>query len=401
MFVLNWTNLKDGLQSRIESWRTKSKLEGTTTDNTSGDNETTARAMSDDQTGLSAMGTSAGRAPNTELAAKIPAIKPDGTTVVSATKPVPPPYKLDASPVAGAIPVSSRIGQRDAGDGASKNHSGIDIAVSSGTPVRAVNAGRVEVAGTVTGFGNAVYIKHDDGFKTIYGHLSQISVKPNARVKAGDVIGLSGGAKSDPGHGTSTGAHLHYEMRDAKGNVYKDTLSSLDKSGVVKVLPSSQDKIASAVIPTPKQDTPNIVKPDSPVPGKTISADDATAQAIELRRLEVSSKFGSHVWSLTDSNKSAMINRITASGYNDTKKPNSFVAPYPTTTSVAVEIMGIAGISISDGFFVDRIPLTFEKHGVFQVTEVSDEVTTRGWRTKIRGYFKMMWYDANGSRSIT
>jgi hypothetical protein len=92
-----------------------------------------------------------------------------------------------------------------------------------------------------------------------------------------------------------------------------------------------------------------------------------------------------------------MINSITKDAYTNMEQVNSFMSPFPTTTSVTVEIQGIAGISISDGFFVDKIPFVFEKHGVFQVTEISDAITPAGWRTKIRGYFKMLWYEGNGN----
>ncbi|MBR0331961.1 MAG: peptidoglycan DD-metalloendopeptidase family protein, partial [Alistipes sp.] len=57
------------------------------------------------------------------------------------------------------------------------------------------------------GYGNLVIIRHDNGLETYYGHLSEISVKPNEWVTAGQVIGKGGNT------GRSTGSHLHFEMR--------------------------------------------------------------------------------------------------------------------------------------------------------------------------------------------
>lgn len=403
MFILNWTNLEDGIQTRIKESSKDVSSDSTTDHNTFGDNSSISRKVDDDQDGASGAGTASGRGLNVGMGNKIPMAPIDNTKVTIPTLPPSSAYKLDSPPVAGEIPVSSRIGPRDV-PGASHNHAGIDIKVPSGTPVLATNAGKVIRAGVVSGYGNAVYIKHDDGLTSVYGHLRQIHVHVNDRVSSGQDIGVSGGAESDPGHGSSTGAHLHYELLYPNNTVYKDTLSSLDKIAVVKVLPSSQDKWLAPFIPTARNGIPNTANPITGITaGKSISTNDATAQALQLRREEVTTKFGAHVWALTGNNQSAMRNRIAADGYKteNANIPNSFVAPYPTTTSVTVEIMGIAGISVSDGFFVDRIPATFEKHGVFQVTDVSDEITPKGWRTKVHGYFKMLWYSADGSRSIS
>ena len=86
-------------------------------------------------------------------------------------------------------------------------HQGTDIDLETGDPVYATFDGRVRVTTFVRGgYGNLVIIRHDNGLETYYGHLSEISVKPNDWVTAGQVIGKGGST------GRSTGSHLHYEM---------------------------------------------------------------------------------------------------------------------------------------------------------------------------------------------
>jgi murein DD-endopeptidase MepM/ murein hydrolase activator NlpD len=57
------------------------------------------------------------------------------------------------------------------------------------------------------GYGSVVMIDHRNGFKTLYGHLSQVNVAMCQPVYAGETIGLSGNT------GNSFGAHLHFEVR--------------------------------------------------------------------------------------------------------------------------------------------------------------------------------------------
>ena len=89
-------------------------------------------------------------------------------------------------------------------------HRGIDLACPIGTPVRAARSGRVIFRGYRGGYGRLVIVKHEHGYRTLYGHLSRYRVKPGQRVRAGDVIALSGNT------GRSTGPHLHFEVR--RGN---------------------------------------------------------------------------------------------------------------------------------------------------------------------------------------
>ena len=85
-------------------------------------------------------------------------------------------------------------------------HRGVDIAVPTGTPIRAMSGGRVRYAGVQGAYGNVVWIDHGGGVLTVYAHLSSVDVRTGQRVGARDVIGRSGSS------GNASGAHLHFEV---------------------------------------------------------------------------------------------------------------------------------------------------------------------------------------------
>ena len=115
------------------------------------------------------------------------------------------------NPVPGNRDITSPFGPR--GD---KQHYGMDISVSCGTKLKAPASGTVmEVGQSDGGCGGSIRIQHD-GFQTRYCHLQRIYVNQNEKVFQGEVIGLTGGGKDVEGAGTSTGCHLHIELK--KGN---------------------------------------------------------------------------------------------------------------------------------------------------------------------------------------
>lgn len=121
-------------------------------------------------------------------------------------------------PVPKGTPVTSGYGPRDNSKNPqiSKYHSGIDYGVPVGTEITAAANGIVTDVGQHRQYGNYIIIKH--GAKsTLYGHLSKQMVRKGDTVGAGQVIALSGGKKGAPGAGTSTGPHLHFEVRDNGG----------------------------------------------------------------------------------------------------------------------------------------------------------------------------------------
>ena len=86
-------------------------------------------------------------------------------------------------------------------------HEGIDVAVAEGTPLLAAASGTVIMAGYNGGYGNYTCIDHGSGLSTCYGHQSGFAVTAGSSVTQGQVIGYSGNT------GSSTGPHLHFEVR--------------------------------------------------------------------------------------------------------------------------------------------------------------------------------------------
>jgi murein DD-endopeptidase MepM/ murein hydrolase activator NlpD len=87
-------------------------------------------------------------------------------------------------------------------------HYGIDLAAPMRTPEYAAMDGVVLRAGAASGFGLAVYILHENGDVTVYGHMDSILVEPGQYVEAGETIALLGN------RGQSTGPHLHFEVHE-------------------------------------------------------------------------------------------------------------------------------------------------------------------------------------------
>ena len=88
-----------------------------------------------------------------------------------------------------------------------RRHNGIDYAAPTGTGVRSVGDGVVEFAGTQSGYGNVVLVKHRNNQSTAYAHLSRIDVKVGQSVSQSQTVGAVGST------GWSTGPHLHFEFR--------------------------------------------------------------------------------------------------------------------------------------------------------------------------------------------
>ena len=105
--------------------------------------------------------------------------------------------------------VTSEFGyRRDPFTGEIRGHSGIDIAVPTGTPIRAALPGMVTVSAyNAGGYGYYVMIDHGDGLVTLYAHCSRLLARVGQSVATGDIIALSGST------GRSTGPHLHFEVR--------------------------------------------------------------------------------------------------------------------------------------------------------------------------------------------
>jgi murein DD-endopeptidase MepM/ murein hydrolase activator NlpD len=88
-------------------------------------------------------------------------------------------------------------------------HTGVDYAAPRGTPIKATSDGKIVFIGRKGGYGNAILIKHNGIYSTLYGHMERFhrGMHRGKRVKQGQIIGYVGST------GLATGPHLHYEFR--------------------------------------------------------------------------------------------------------------------------------------------------------------------------------------------
>lgn len=105
--------------------------------------------------------------------------------------------------------ITSSFGDRDG------EHHGLDIAARPGTPVTAVKNGVVKKSYYSGSYGNVIFILHNNGYETVYAHLSHRLAGKGENVKEGQVIGKVG----NTGH--STGSHLHFEVHNGLWNIDK------------------------------------------------------------------------------------------------------------------------------------------------------------------------------------
>ena len=121
----------------------------------------------------------------------------------------PPPAYTFGEPVPG-YGVNSPFGlRRMPWENHGRLHEGVDIAAPVGKPVTAVADGVITRAGTSASYGRFVEVQHGEGLTSFYAHLGRIdsSARSGVAVKAGTTIGKIGSS------GTSTGPHLHFEIR--------------------------------------------------------------------------------------------------------------------------------------------------------------------------------------------
>lgn len=118
-------------------------------------------------------------------------------------------------PVTSNVRITSGFGKRG-----NSTHKGVDL-VASNKNIIAADSGTVVFAGTKSGYGKCVIIDHGNGLRTLYGHLSSISVKQGDKVEKGEKIGVMGST------GNSTGVHLHFEV--LKNGVAQNPMNYLSK----------------------------------------------------------------------------------------------------------------------------------------------------------------------------
>ncbi|WP_409251218.1 peptidoglycan DD-metalloendopeptidase family protein [Bacillus sp. SCS-153A] len=95
-------------------------------------------------------------------------------------------------------------------------HKGVDIGGEHGTPVHSVDDGVVTKSYYSTSYGHVIFIKHPNGYETVYGHLQERAAVEGQAVSKGEKIGTMGNT------GRSTGTHLHFEIHKGDWTITKD-----------------------------------------------------------------------------------------------------------------------------------------------------------------------------------
>jgi murein DD-endopeptidase MepM/ murein hydrolase activator NlpD len=148
-------------------------------------------------------------------------------------------------------------------------HSGIDIAADRGTPVKAPAGGTVQHAGHGGEYGLTVIIDHDNGVRTLYGHLSKVLVQRGQRVDRGVVVGLTGNT------GRSSGPHLHYEVY-VKGQAVNPRAYLWDEAGssIITAQPAARSSVVRAKsTPEPSSSVGGGAPPPASTPREEVKAE--------------------------------------------------------------------------------------------------------------------------------
>lgn len=128
-------------------------------------------------------------------------VEPEDRVVVIGTKVIPSVGTGTFAWPANGGRISSQMGTRWG-----RYHYGIDIARPSDYTIKASDNGTVKTAGRHSTYGNYIVINHNNGYETLYAHLSKIGVKVGQVVEKGSSLGVMGST------GRSTGTHLHFEV---------------------------------------------------------------------------------------------------------------------------------------------------------------------------------------------
>jgi hypothetical protein len=142
-----------------------------------------------------------------------PAPAVEHVTLTSAPAPQPPPVLIAfADPVPGRVIVSPFGLRQMPWEEGGRLHAGVDISAGLGEPVLAAADGVVTEAGASSTYGRYVAIRHAEGLTTFYAHMGAVEprMRPGLALRAGETVGKVGSS------GTSTGPHLHFEIRDRR-----------------------------------------------------------------------------------------------------------------------------------------------------------------------------------------
>lgn len=118
-----------------------------------------------------------------------------------------------------------------------RNHEGIDIKINRHDTILAAFDGIVRISSTARGYGNVIVVRHYNGLETVYGHNSKRLVKSGDRVKAGQVLAVSGQT------GRASTDHLHFEVRVNGKHIDPNLIIDFEKQTLLqKCLVFTSDK---------------------------------------------------------------------------------------------------------------------------------------------------------------
>ena len=112
--------------------------------------------------------------------------------------------------------------------GGKRRHSGADLKTRPNDSIRAAFSGVVTMSEVFAGYGNCIIVRHAEGFSTLYSHNVRNFVKKGDRVKAGQVIALTGRT------GRATTEHLHFELRVGRRHYNPSLMFRLDKGELIR-----------------------------------------------------------------------------------------------------------------------------------------------------------------------
>jgi hypothetical protein len=160
----------------------------------------------------------------------------------------------------------------------------------------------------------------------------------------------------------------------------------VDAAGSLYLLPGVDKNTLEDT--TPEASQPSDVEPEQ---------DDITKKLLEYQ-----TRFGDWIFPLIIYDPSYIRNKILRDGMSETNftqgnNINGFIAPIPTTAKVKISLLGISGISMYDGFVVDKLPYIYEKFGIFHIVGISETITSTGWVTEIEGVFRFLTFTLDAS----
>lgn len=205
-------------------------------------------------------------------------------------------------PVAKYTKITSRHG--DAGSGYYGRHLGTDYAVPVGTVVRAPIAGTVARTGKSSEVGNFIEINGTDGRLHRLLHLSRIDVRGGQKVKEGQNVALSGGAKGTDN--SSTGPHLHWDARKGGTDFYSGFANYFDTEKLLTPpKPPAKPRFPMTVTTTGEANVRKAPNLKAPLSGsrllkkgeKFTSVGLVKGDSVGGNNLWHKSSFGNYVWS--------------------------------------------------------------------------------------------------------